>query len=112
MRATVCTGSVISSPNTGSVAAAVTTTSSENTRKFTGRPRKLPFLTASKTLAVAGEVAEVEHRAGEVGHHQRDRAEHHRHDVQPVSVTLAEVEVDVRPAGLADQVAASMNITT
>ena len=50
IRATVCTGSVISSPNTGRVAAAVTTTSSENTRKFTGRPRKLPFLTASNDL--------------------------------------------------------------
>ena len=45
IRATVCTGSVSSSPNTGTVAAAVMTTSSENTRKFTGRPRKLPFLT-------------------------------------------------------------------
>ena len=48
--ATVCTGSMINSPNTGRVAAAVTTTSSENTRKFTGRPRKLPFLTAPKLL--------------------------------------------------------------
>ena len=48
--ATVCTGSMISSPNTGRVAAAVTTTSSEKTRKFTGRPRKLPFLTAAKLL--------------------------------------------------------------
>ena len=47
MRATVCTGSVISSPNTGSVSDAVTTTSIENTRKLTGRPRKLPFLTAA-----------------------------------------------------------------
>ncbi len=60
----------------GTVSDAVTTTSSENTRKLTGRPRKLPFFTAAKLLAVAGEVTEVEHRAGEVGHHQRDRAEH------------------------------------
>ena len=47
-RATVCTGSSISSPNTGFVAAAVMTTSSANTRKFTGRPRKLPRFTAAK----------------------------------------------------------------
>src|SRR3954447_18443416 len=45
--ATVATGSVMSSPNTGMVSEAVTTTSIENTRKFTGRPRKLPRLTAS-----------------------------------------------------------------
>ena len=49
-RATVCTGSMISSPNTGRVAAAVITTSNENTRKLTGRPRKLPFLMALKSL--------------------------------------------------------------
>src|SRR6185369_5940965 len=35
--ATVATGSVINFPNTGTVSEAVTTTSNENTRKFTGR---------------------------------------------------------------------------
>ena len=34
----------------GSSATAVKTTSSENTRKFTGRPRKLPFFTALNDL--------------------------------------------------------------
>ena len=48
IRETVSTGSVISSPNTGRVAAAVTTTSSEKTMKLTGRPRKLPRLIALK----------------------------------------------------------------
>ncbi len=47
IRATVATGSVISSPYTGSVNDAVTTTNTENTRKFNGKPRKLPFLTAA-----------------------------------------------------------------
>ena len=45
--ATVATGSVDSSPNTGIVSDAVTTTRIEKSRKFTGRPRKLPFLTES-----------------------------------------------------------------
>ena len=49
-RATVCTGSMINSPNTGRVAAAVTTTNNENTRKFTGNPRKLPFLIDLKSF--------------------------------------------------------------
>ena len=42
---TVWIGSVISSPNTGTVADAHTTVSSENTRKLTGRPQKLPVFT-------------------------------------------------------------------
>jgi hypothetical protein len=46
-RATVCTGSSISSPNTGFVAAAVMTTSSAKTRTFTGSPRKFPRRTAA-----------------------------------------------------------------
>jgi hypothetical protein len=50
IRATVSTGSVMSSPNTGIVRDAVTTTNSENTRKFTGKPRKLPRLTALNDL--------------------------------------------------------------
>ena len=50
IRATVATGSVINSPNTGTVSDAVTTTNSENTRKFTGSPRKLPRLTAANDL--------------------------------------------------------------
>ena len=45
---TVSIGSVISSPNTGTVAEAVITVSSEKNRKLIGRPRKLPRLTASK----------------------------------------------------------------
>ena len=40
-RSTVWTGSVMSSPNTGTVADAVTTASSENNRKFTGRPEEV-----------------------------------------------------------------------
>lgn len=47
---TVCTGSVMSSPNTGSVAAVVITVSSEKNTKLIGRPQKLPFFTASKLL--------------------------------------------------------------
>jgi hypothetical protein len=50
MRATVSTGSVISSPNTGTVSDAVTTTRIENIRKFSGRPSRLPRLTAAKLL--------------------------------------------------------------
>src|SRR3954447_3333640 len=42
---TVWIGSVMSSPNTGTVADAQMTVSSEKNRKLTGRPRKLPFLT-------------------------------------------------------------------
>src|SRR6476620_8115764 len=48
--ATVWTGSVINSPKTGSVSDAQTTTRMENTRKLTGRPRKLPLLTAANDL--------------------------------------------------------------
>ena len=48
--ATVWIGSVINSPNTGTVAEAVTTVSNENNRKFTGSPRKLPLLTALNDL--------------------------------------------------------------
>lgn len=48
--ATVATGSVISSPKTGTVSEAVTTTRMEKTRKFTGSPRKLPRLTAANDL--------------------------------------------------------------
>ncbi|GAA3141308.1 hypothetical protein GCM10020001_075110 [Nonomuraea salmonea] len=47
MRCTVWIGSVISSPNTGTVADAVMTVSREKNRKLIGRPRKLPRLTAS-----------------------------------------------------------------
>src|SRR6478735_5794113 len=46
--ATVAMGSVMSSPNTGTVADAQITVSSEKNRKFTGRPRKLPRLTFLK----------------------------------------------------------------
>ena len=45
---TVSIGSVISFPNTGTVADAVMTVSSEKNRKLTGRPQKLPRLTAVK----------------------------------------------------------------
>ena len=48
IRCTVSIGSVSSSPNTGTVADAVMTVSSEKNRKLIGSPRKLPFLTASK----------------------------------------------------------------
>ncbi|MOA55589.1 hypothetical protein D3C78_1794080 [compost metagenome] len=48
---TVSTGSVISLPNTGSVAEVVITVSSEKPRKLTGRPQKLPRLTELKSLA-------------------------------------------------------------
>lgn len=48
MRSTVWIGSVMSSPKTGIVAEAVMTVSSEKKRKLTGRPQKLPFLTAEK----------------------------------------------------------------
>ena len=48
IRCTVSIGSVISSPNTGTVAEAVITVSREKKRKLIGSPRKLPRLTASK----------------------------------------------------------------
>ena len=48
MRCTVWMGSVSSSPNTGTVADAVMTVSSEKNRKLNGSPSRLPFLTASK----------------------------------------------------------------
>src|ERR1700710_1952641 len=51
IRDTVVTGSVISSPKTGMVSDAVTTTRMENIRKFTGRPSRLPVLTDLKDLA-------------------------------------------------------------
>ena len=47
IRCTVWIGSVISSPNTGTVADAVITVSSEKNRKLIGRPRKLPCFTAA-----------------------------------------------------------------
>jgi hypothetical protein len=50
MRATVATGSVMSSPKTGMVSDEVTTTRIENARKFTGRPSRLPRLTARNDL--------------------------------------------------------------
>ena len=50
IRSTVWIGSVINSPKTGTVAEAVITVSSEKNKKLTGRPRKLPRLTAWKLL--------------------------------------------------------------
>src|SRR5580698_3338191 len=50
IRPTVSTGSVINCPKTGSVAAVVTTVTSENARKLTGRPQKLPRFTLLKLL--------------------------------------------------------------
>ncbi|SAL45973.1 hypothetical protein AWB72_04824 [Caballeronia concitans] len=50
MRPTVSTGSVMSWPNTGKVAAVVMTVTSENARKLTGRPQKLPRFTLRKLL--------------------------------------------------------------
>ncbi|MDF2665946.1 MAG: hypothetical protein K0R81_1796 [Microbacterium sp.] len=47
---TVLIGSVMSAPNTGTVAEAVMTVSSEKNTKLTGRPQKLPFFTAAKLL--------------------------------------------------------------
>src|SRR5689334_14707540 len=47
---TVWIGSVMSSPNTGTVADAQMTVSSEKKRKLSGSPRKLPFFTALKLL--------------------------------------------------------------
>ena len=46
IRSTVWIGSVINSPNTGTVADAVITVSSEKNKKLIGRPRKFPRLTA------------------------------------------------------------------
>ena len=60
------------------------------------QPQRLPFFTRLEALAVAGEVTEVEHRAGEVRHDQRDRAEHRADTAQPRQVLVGEVEVDVR----------------
>ena len=45
MRSTVLIGSVIISPNTGTVAEAVTTVRMEKNRKFSGRPSQLPLRT-------------------------------------------------------------------
>src|SRR3954454_8707033 len=45
-RATISTGSCRYSPKTGSVAEVVMTVTMEKARKLTGRPQKLPFLTA------------------------------------------------------------------
>ena len=50
MRETVSTGSVMSSPYTGMVSDAVITTSSENARKLTGSPSRLPRFTAAMDL--------------------------------------------------------------
>ena len=75
-RATISTGSWMYSPNTGSVAEVVITVTIEKAMKLTGRPQKLPFLTDGMSFAEAREVAEVDHRAGEVGDDQRDRDDH------------------------------------
>ena len=48
IRCTVSIGSVISSPNTGTVAEAVITVSREKNKKLIGSPRKFPFRTALK----------------------------------------------------------------
>jgi hypothetical protein len=45
-RATISTGSCRYSPNTGSVAEVVMTVTMEKATKLTGKPQKLPFLTA------------------------------------------------------------------
>src|SRR3954471_7479457 len=50
IRATVVTGSVISSPKTGMVSDAVTTTRIEKSRKLTGKPSRLPRFTAPNDL--------------------------------------------------------------
>src|SRR6476659_962469 len=51
IRWTVSIGSVISSPNTGTVAEAVTTVRIEKNRKFSGSPSQLPFRTDVKLFA-------------------------------------------------------------
>src|SRR3954454_5406004 len=47
---TVSIGSVMSVPNTGTVAEAHTTVRIEKNRKFSGRPSRLPRFTAAKLL--------------------------------------------------------------
>ena len=51
MACTVSIGLVMTSPNTGSVAEAVSTTSNENTTKLIGSPIRLPSLSCWKDLA-------------------------------------------------------------
>src|SRR5688500_11397648 len=49
-RATISTGSWRYSPNTGRVAEVVITVTMEKAMKLTGRPQKLPFLTAGMSF--------------------------------------------------------------
>ena len=51
IRSTVLIGSVIISPNTGTVADAVTTVRIEKNKKFNGSPNQLPLRTALKLRA-------------------------------------------------------------
>ena len=50
IRSTISTGSMMASPNTFSVPAVTITVMIENTRKLTGRPRKLPDFIAGSSL--------------------------------------------------------------
>jgi hypothetical protein len=50
IRSTIRTGSMIASPNTWSVPAVTITVMTENARKLTDRPRKLPIFIAASLL--------------------------------------------------------------
>ncbi len=69
-------------------------------------PPEVALLDLAETLSVAREVAEVEHRPGEVRDHQRERTDHHG-ERRPAgqALTHREIEAHVVPAGLRDQVA-------
>ena len=67
---------------------------------------EVALLDLAEGLAVAREVAEVEHRAREVGDHEGECADHHR-DGRPRSAdtgALRQIEVHIAPARLGDQV--------
>ena len=67
---------------------------------------EVALLDLAEGLAVAREIAEVEHRTREVGDHEGEGADHHG-DGRPRSAdagALRQVEVHIAPPGLGDQV--------
>ena len=105
IRCTVSIGSVISSPNTGTVAGGGDHGQQGEEQEVDRQPQEVAALDRLEAAPVTGEVAEVEHRAREVRHDDRDRGDHHRDGRREAErLAAVQVEVDVRPTRLRHQV--------
>jgi hypothetical protein len=83
----------------------VTTHEQREDQEVDRQAEEVALLHVREAAPVAGEVAVVEHRPGEVGHDQGDRGEHDRDDGPSGDADLGQVEVDVLPARGVHQVA-------